>query len=580
MELTPAPAHPLLLNPPKVKLINKTKSMSGKAMQVVEDPMGDPLGAAFADPLSSPAPAPQVMEDPLSNPSVETKSAVLLSSQKAALEMHDEMLKTPWQQKKMQIKSEYTISGNIVVKSSAMNDFVGSGLEDGSSARRVDKYDKRLANLEKRTTTKDERIELSQKEYESHIEKLSNDLNRCWNGDDRVGTLKIAITLGKLLSDTSVPSFYPSMFVMVIDVLDRFKDMVYNRLLSKAEEALNAANPLSKKKLRLASDFTTSDVPVLAKEICRNWFYKTSCIRELLPRIYVEITLLKCYRFLTFDSDIPVILARITSMIRGLGDTLVAVYTRMYLMVISNEMGISSGHVLACLQDTLFTFTMLKDPQFGNELAKQGLSLKTYFYLLSPALEWILKSVGRNASKDVFQSILSLYRDLSNDSMVLKHIIDSFDASHYSHASLGMVSLIKSAEISCDTQVDLFASLGRQLAVFPPPEDQRAPLLNDIWKIVSKSSELLPFIKCTSAWLDVVQKHYSERELMVLLAGLAGRVGGGVPDEAQPLLEGLLGSLIGQSSTFGSAVLTSEHLLKILDVFKGSKKIQLCKVRG
>lgn len=43
-------------------------------------------------------------------------------------------------------------------------------------------------------------------------------------------------------------------------------------------------------------------------------------------------------------------------------------------------------------------------------------------------------------------------------------------------------------------------------------------------------------------------------------------------------LEALISSLIGQSSTFGTAVLTSEHLLKILDVFRGIRKVVLCKV--
>ena len=43
-------------------------------------------------------------------------------------------------------------------------------------------------------------------------------------------------------------------------------------------------------------------------------------------------------------------------------------------------------------------------------------------------------------------------------------------------------------------------------------------------------------------------------------------------------LEALISALIGQSSAFGTAVLTSEHLLKILDLFRGHRKVVLCKV--
>jgi hypothetical protein len=56
--------------------------------------------------------------------------------------------------------------------------------------------------------------------------------------------------------------------------------------------------------------------------------------------------------------------------------------------------------------------------------------------------------------------VLQLYRDHSGDCMVLKHIIDSFDATHYAHATLGMSSLIKNATPSCYSTIDVYTSLG------------------------------------------------------------------------------------------------------------------------
>jgi hypothetical protein len=93
--------------------------------------------------------------------------------------------------------------------------------------------------------------------------------------------LQIAIQLSKLLSSAHVPSFYPSQFVLVTDLLDAFGRLVSARLLTKANEerAVAGLSPLS-------PVFRVNDVPEGTRETARNWFYKIASIRELLPRFY------------------------------------------------------------------------------------------------------------------------------------------------------------------------------------------------------------------------------------------------------------------------------------------------------
>jgi hypothetical protein len=103
----------------------------------------------------------------------------------------------PWEVKKKQIISKFAYSGDVTLLSSAINDFEGSGVEDGSASRPLDKYAQRLASLEKRHVV-DEKVNLTQTEYENRVKKLSNNLKLAWANDERVGSLKISIQIAKV----------------------------------------------------------------------------------------------------------------------------------------------------------------------------------------------------------------------------------------------------------------------------------------------------------------------------------------------------------------------------------------------
>lgn len=587
--------HPLQpREAPKLPVVTVVTSLapSSSSKNVKSAPMDaglDPLSAMIMDPLSDPLSA-MLMADSACNAnsaaggrSEEVLAQVAADQRRQENEVarEDDLvalrneLHIGWEKRKKQIYSEYKVTGSITMSSAAYNDFDGSGVDDGSRTRIMDKYSQRLAALEQRKLNKDTVI-ITQAQFEAHVHKLHKDLEIAWSREERQQSLKIVIQLAKLLVDTQHPQFYPCMFVLVTDILEKFSDMVYNRLREKAEDTLGVG--------KLPTDFNLDLVPVSARETCRNWFYKVAHIVELLPRLLVEITLLKCYRFLT-ATEYPQILARLGSIARGLGDPLVSTFARAYLMhtastVINQDEVGKLGFVMA--QDLMYSFKMLRDTHHQIELVRCGIPEDQYVRLMSPGVQWVMKQVGKNATKELFQNILHHYRQHCNDAMVLGHIIEAFNGSHYAHGALGMVSLIKSAIESYKTTVDVFADLGKQLAAFPPPEEQRIQVLNEVWRVVSKSGgggKITSYVLCSAAWMDLVQRHYSERELLVLLSDLTTKltdVEGEMPDTVLRVLENLLSSLISKTGSFGATVLTSDHLLKIMDMFKGTRKVSLC----
>lgn len=105
----------------------------------------------------------------------------------------------------------------------------------------------------------------------------------------------------------------------------------------------------------LPDNFTPDMVSGDVKETCLNWFYKIASIRELLPRLYLEIALLKSLSFLT-QSEFNSTLLRFQQMIRGIGDPLVAVYARCYLCRIGTTVTKDSKYLERNLDDFLFVY--------------------------------------------------------------------------------------------------------------------------------------------------------------------------------------------------------------------------------
>lgn len=145
-------------------------------------------------------------------------------------------------------------------------------------------------------------------------------------------------------------------------------------------------------------------VPEAAKETCQNWFYKIASIRELLPRFYVEVAILRCYSFLT-QNEFDAALQRLTGICRGIGNPLVAIYARCYLCRVGMTVSSNQQYIVENMNDIL----MIYHTQFNNgirmELNRQRMDINAYLGLYTPALNWVMQGVAARAPRSLLDSM-------------------------------------------------------------------------------------------------------------------------------------------------------------------------------
>ncbi|XP_051795896.1 VPS35 endosomal protein-sorting factor-like isoform X2 [Acanthochromis polyacanthus] len=471
-----------------------------------------------------------------------------------------------WLSKRGEILARFTTTEKL-----SINLFMGSdrgkALSPGSSAV-SEKVRTRLEELDDlEEGSQRELLNLSQQDYANRIEELNQSLKEAWASDQKVKALKIVIQCSKLLSDTSVIQFYPSKFVLITDILDTFGRLVYDRIWTMCSDP----RPLP-------DGFTVEDVNDTAKETCLNWFFKIASIRELLPRLYVEAAILKCNRFLN-KSGIQETLPRLTAMIRGIGDPLVAAYARAYLCRVGMEV---APHLKDSLNrnffDLLGTFKQISAESVQNQLVLQRVEVPEYLTLYSPAINWILQCIAYRAPEPLLTEMMERCKTLGNNALLLNSVMRAFRPEFVAVRATDFISMIKECDESGFPKHLLFGSLGRSLACADPPESERLTILNEAWKVITKVRSPQDYINCAEIWVEFTCRHFTKREVNTVLADIIKHM---TPDrafeDAYPQLQSVIRKILTYFHDF-SLLFSMERFLPFLDMFqKDSVRVEVCK---
>ncbi|KAK6625056.1 hypothetical protein RUM43_005347 [Polyplax serrata] len=480
----------------------------------------------------------------------------------------------PWSVRKSAILSKFTTSEKLSMVTSFLSGGEKVVIKTQSSA--VDKVKNRLEQLDDfEEGSVRQMLDLTQQEYISRIELLNQELVQAWNQDQRVKALKIVIQCSKLLVDVSVIQFYPSKFVLITDILDIFGKLVYERLRTKAEYI----EPKSNIPSSLPENFTPDMVCESAKETCRNWFYKIASIRELVPRLYCEMSILKSYSFLT-SVEYSQALMRLTRMIRGIGDPLVAVYARCYLCRVGLSITSTKNRdfIKENFYDFLVCYKQLMNRGVREELLQQNMDLPIYLTLYTPALDWILQGIANNAPESLLEEILQKCQETCKSALLLNTIMATFKPMYIASRPLQFIQLVSSCDDNGFPHYLLFRTLGLCLSLSDPPTEQRPQILSDIWRVVTKLEKPEEYISCAEVWISFVVRHFSKREINIFLGDIIKHMS---PDRAYekhyPQLQTIITKVVQGTSDFEN-LFSMDKFLPMLDMFqKESFKVDVCK---
>ena len=339
-------------------------------------------------------------------------------------------------------------------------------------------------------------------------------MTRAWAAEQQQGSvkaLKITIECAQVLADTKVLQFYPRKFVLITDILDTFGKLVADRMYRKCAYYPPGSNVPE----CLPPNFTPDMVPAHAKESVRNWFFKIASIRELVPRIYVEIAILRCYSFLFGSSQYDLAFLKLTSLIRGVGDPLVALYIRMYLCRVSMKIAPElKRHLIPVYHDTLVTYQQVTSGPVRKQMEAEEINLEQYLDLWVPAVDWILRCVAYRAVDGCLEKVLSKTQKMANLTLFFNAIMVAFPQQEILARIVQFSQLIASAKDSGLSKCQLHLTLGLVVGSTALPKHKGLAVLKNTGQLRDPAQ----YIVCVEAWLECHIQEMPKHDIDVLLS--------------------------------------------------------------
>jgi uncharacterized protein YkvS len=120
--------------------------------------------------------------------------------------------------------------------------------------------------------------------------------------------------------------------------------------------------------------------------------------------------------------------------------------------------------------------------------------------------------------------------------------------------------------------------LGRALVEVPPPKAQLLPILNDVWKVVTKVTDPDQYMEIAEVFIQYLLINFSEREVNIFLKDVIKHVKkDGANSRLQDQLQGMVAKIMEHSRDI-DRTLAMDNFLPLLDLLERKTKVEAGKI--
>uniref|UniRef100_A0A0K2UFY5 UPF0505 protein C16orf62 homolog [Nasonia vitripennis] n=1 Tax=Lepeophtheirus salmonis TaxID=72036 RepID=A0A0K2UFY5_LEPSM len=367
-----------------------------------------------------------------------------------------------------------------------------------------------------------------------------------------------------MLHEYDDPSFYHHKFYHLSEIIYQFGKATYSRLLGKSPG--------------IRINFSFKDVVESAQELTRNWFAKISAIRELLPRLYLETSLLKCYRLIP-EGDYSDILVRLSLSIRGVSDPLVNLYTRCFLLRVVQNLAITQS-----LRSQIGQLNYEEMVYLLNN-TNQTLDVES----LKNPIKWILEGTLRGLISDfdkdqiMLKHFQNLDIELNHSGVLLNNLIRSSSPSLVSEILLQtLIPTILECKDESFSQGNLIYSLGKSLINSPEIPFyhlHRLEILKSVWSVATTIQDIHLYLDVSIIWVEFLCINFkgSLKELNILFQDIVLHLKENSGSFFGARLKNLFQKVL-KYEYFVYAFLSMAHFLPLYNFLDGDYRYQVSKL--